>query len=137
MKPYTWKPEHTLEETKNGAYWERNMLALMYAALANGVAVKHHAEQVVEHGPPCGWYRHPREADDPLDDVERYWEDERFDFYGWSRVISLEYGRFTFHVPDDFDLGNLPQIFPNWDGHSTDEKWIRAMGKCGIVPTPE
>ncbi|WP_378114999.1 hypothetical protein [Cohnella sp. GCM10012308] len=119
MKPFVWKEGMSAEETKNGAYWERNMLVLMYAALSNGIARKHHIGQVDEHGLPCGWYRH---QPDP-------WP-------GWERVVSLEYGRFTFHVPDDFDLGNLLEIAPNWDGHKTAEKWVRAMSKVGIDVEP-
>jgi len=64
---------------------------------------------------PSGWYYHGGEG-----------------FEGWSRVISLFDGSATFHVPDDFDLGNLQQIEPNWDGHTTEEKWERVMKLCGV-----
>jgi hypothetical protein len=112
MKPYVWSPEHTAEEAKNGAYWERNMLALMLANVLNEWAI---GQETI-----CGWYKH---------------EGEGFD--GWSRVISLYNGRYTFHVPDDFDLGSiLPEIAPNWDGHTTDQKWIRAMDYCGCCEFP-
>ena len=37
-----------------------------------------------------------------------------------------------FHIPDDFDLGNLPQIDDDWDGHTTKEKWERMKKACGI-----
>lgn len=50
----------------------------------------------------CGWYR--PEPDE------------------W-RVISMFDGAMTFHVPDDFDMLGLPEIVPNWDGHSTEQKW--------------
>jgi len=108
MKPYVWSPNQTLDEQKNGAYWERNMLALMLATVLITTA---------PNGSPAevnGWYRH---------------EGDGFD--GWSRIISLWNGRYTFHVPDDFDLGILPEITPNWDGHSTSEKRNRVMDLCG------
>lgn len=108
MKPFVWKPEMTDEETKNGAYWERNMLVLHIATLANE-SWKDEPKRI-----DCGWYKH---------------EGEGFD--GWSRVISLYNGQMTFHVPDDFDMGNLREIEPNWDGHSTEEKWLRVMEWAG------
>ncbi len=58
-------------------------------------------------------------------DIENNWE-------GWKRVLSLDAGKITFHIPDDFDVGNLPEIKPNWDGHSTFDKWERVMKKKGI-----
>jgi hypothetical protein len=103
MKPYVYEEGMSLEEQKNGAYWERNMLALLIAKAAPKDA-------------NCGWYTHGE------------WE-------GWSRVISLYDGAVTFHVPDDFDLGDLPKIEPNWDGHSTQEKWETIMVDCGITPS--
>lgn len=42
-------------------------------------------------------------------------------------MLSLEDGKITFHVPDSFDIGNLPKIEPNWDGHTTEEKWRRIL----------
>lgn len=98
MPLYVWSPEQSIEEQKDGAYWERNMLALMLA-------------HVMPNG---GWY----------------YGEPRYD--GWSRVISIASGTFTFHVPDAFDLGTLPQIAPNWDGHTTEAKWNHAMLMCGI-----
>jgi hypothetical protein len=86
-------------EAKDLAYWERNMLALRYAD---------------------GWYFDDIEDNTYLADgypVARY--------EGWRRVLSLDGGKMTFHVPDDFDVGNLPQISRNWDGHTTEEKWRR------------
>lgn len=115
MKPFVWNPEMSVEETKNGAYWERNMLALTLAHSLNGWA-----ELAYNGEPPkssiSGWYVHGEYA-------------------GWSRVISIMGGRWTFHVPDDFDLGTLNQIEPNWDGHTTEEKWIDIMKDCGVTPT--
>lgn len=108
MKIKTWHPEMSVEETKDLAYWERNMLALRYAD---------------------GWYN---------DDIEKSQMEyldglvievdppQRFPRYsGWRRVLSLGCGKCSFHIPDDFDVGNLPAIKPNWDGHTTEEKWAR------------
>lgn len=94
MKIYEWNDKLSLEEQKNGAYWERNMLALYYAD---------------------GWYY----------DTKNNWE-------GWKRVLSLGKGYFTFHIPDDFDVGILPEIKPNWDGHTTKQKWQRIMNALEI-----
>lgn len=107
MKPLSWNAEMTLEDQKDLAYWERNMMALMFANYAR------HAQSKMVHG----WYKHQGDG-----------------FDGWSRVISLCDGKMTFHVPDDFDLGDLPEIPPNWDGHTTEEKWARVMLACGITP---
>jgi len=108
MKPYVWQDGISSEEAKNGAYWERNMLALMLAKLTNEKMT------VWENSYRSGWYYHGE------------WD-------GWSRVISINRGQITFHVPDDFDLGNLPQITPNWDGHTTEEKWRRVAEICGVI----
>ena len=35
-----------------------------------------------------------------------------------------------------FDVGNLPKIEPNWDGHTTREKWTRVAEGAGIEVTP-
>lgn len=108
---------HYLRETKDGAYWERNMLALFLANYMNSV----YAQNYRITNPtgeiknwPCGWYRHEGEG-----------------FEDWSKVISIANGKFTFHVPNDFDLGELPEIKPNWDGHTTEEKWKNIMKICG------
>lgn len=94
MKGYEYKDGMTAEDCKNGAYWERNMLALEFAD---------------------GWYY----------DRDNNWE-------GWHRVLSLKNGSICFHIPDDFEVGNLPEIKPNWDGHSTKEKWNRVAENKGI-----
>lgn len=115
------------KEEKDGAYFERNMLALYTGMYANK-AWKEFNEYLVGTGkepselksvPPCGWYN---DTDNNCD--------------GWKRVISLFDGKITFQVPDDFDTGNLPQIEPNWDGHSTEEKWWRMMTQCGCKSEP-
>mgnify|MGYP003475095778 CR=1 FL=1 len=85
MEIKVWHEGMSDAESKDLAYWERNMLALAYAD---------------------GWYN---------DDVSS--------FTGWRRVLSLSNGKITFHIPDNFDVGNLQQIEPNWDGHTTKEKW--------------
>ena len=51
---------------------------------------------------------------------------------GWLRVLSLDGGKMCFHIPDDFPVGNLPEIQPNWDGHTTEEKWQRVLDMRGI-----
>lgn len=104
----------SVEETKDLAYWERNMLALRYAD---------------------GWYR------DMIDAPDANYYDGFADsivprYQGWTRVLSLEGGRITFHIPDSFDVGNLPLIAPNWDGHTTPEKWRRVMSDRNIEETP-
>jgi hypothetical protein len=97
MEIKTWRPEMTDEETKDLAYWERNVLALRYAE---------------------GWYN----------DLEN-------NYHGWKRVLSLEGGTITFHIPDSFNVGDLPEIQPNWDGHTTAKKWQRILALRGISPT--
>lgn len=88
MKIKVWSKELSDKETSDIAYWERNMLALIYAD---------------------GWYY-----------------DNGGGFEGWRRVLSLKDGKMTFHIPDDFDVGNLRQMVANWDGHTTHEKWARV-----------
>ena len=97
MEIKTWREGMSDKETSQIAYWERNMLALLFAD---------------------GWYF----------DSENNWD-------GWKRVLSLKEGKVTFHIPDDFDVGNLRQILPNWDGHTTEAKWKRVMAFRGIEAT--
>jgi hypothetical protein len=106
MDIYVYKEGMTEKEQKDGAYFERNMLALLLAKLLDdfgGASWK------------SGWYY----------DTENNWD-------GWKRVISIANGSFCFHIPDDFNIGKLPEIEPNWDGHTTEEKWKNIMGLCGI-----
>jgi hypothetical protein len=63
-----------------------------------------------------GWYY----------DKDNNWE-------GWKRVLSLDTGKITFHIPDYFPVGELPEITPNWDGHSTSEKWRRIFEEKRII----
>lgn len=117
MKPYVYQEGMSVEEQKDGAYWERNLLALAYANRVNRLFRAYmHIQHIETFNLPCGWYV----------DTDNNWD-------GWKRVISLDNGRVTFHVPDAFDLGDLPEIQPNWDGHSTEQKWIRVMRDCGIA----
>lgn len=95
LKIKTWNKEMSLEETKDLAYWERNVLALKYA--------------------------------------DGYYEDRQNNYPGWLRVLSLDGGRITFHIPDEFEVGSLRKIEPNWDGHTTEEKWKRILSERGIT----
>ena len=62
-----------------------------------------------------GWYY----------DTDNNWD-------GWKRVLSLDGGKLTFHIPDDFPIGNLLAIDPNWDGQPTEIKWSRVEEYRGI-----
>lgn len=98
----------TDKETADFAYWERNVLALRYAE---------------------GWYN---------DDVILFGYEPNNGkktprYAGWRRVLSLDGGKITFHIPDDFNVGTLPQIVPNWDGHTTSEKWQRILAERGAL----
>ncbi len=113
MKIKTRTPDMSAHDAADLAYWERNVLALKYAD---------------------GWYN---------DDVETTEIDGGMiqsdswgpRYPGWRRVLSLEGGKITFHVPNDFDVGTLPQIAPNWDGHTTWEKWERILTAKGVETT--
>ncbi len=103
MQIKTWTPGMSDKETADLAYWERNVLALHYAdGWYNDDIIERHRDTKAEigRGP-----RYPR----------------------WRRVLSLERGSITFHIPDDFDVGLLPEVAPNWDGHTTEEKWRRIL----------
>lgn len=100
----------------SGAYWERNMLALLMARYLNKYSpiqesdIKDSTEKV-----NSGWYY----------DTENNWD-------GFKRVLSLDNGQFCFHIPDSFDVGDLPQIENNWDGHTTEEKWLKVEEICNV-----
>lgn len=94
IKIKTWHKDMTTEESKDLAYWERNVLALRYA--------------------------------------DGFYYDRENNYPGWLRVLSLEHGTITFHIPDDFHIGTLPEIQPNWDGHTTEEKWRCILRDRGI-----
>ena len=57
------------------------------------------------------------------------------DWPGWQRVLTLDGGRMCFHIPDSFDVGNLPHVSPNWDGHTTEKKWRRVAQMRGVEGT--
>lgn len=90
------------------AYWERNMLALYFAE---------------------GWYNDDLDFTPVPGDGDPY-RGPRYP--GWRRVLSLAHGKITFHIPDEFDIGNLLEIRCNWDGHTTAEKWQRIADMRGI-----
>ena len=64
--------------------------------------------------------------------ADGYYEDTENNYPGWLRVLSLEGGKITFHIPDDFNVGNLPKIAKAWNGHSTEEKWKYILFQRGI-----
>lgn len=105
MSIKVWEPGMSDKETAVIAYYERNMLALMMAE---------------------GWYNDYIQTGEIEPHTNEPYVKPRY--AGWRRVLSLYGGAFTFHVPDDFDVMNLPQIRCNWDGHSTQEKWTRVKG---------
>lgn len=74
----------------------------LYAARLGGILGLH-----------CGWYNH-------------------FGYKGWERVISIADGYISFHVPDNFDLGDLNEIEPNWNGGTSEEKFQRLALLLGI-----
>lgn len=65
--------------------------------------------------------------------ADGFYKDTENNFQGWLRVLSLEGGKITFHVPDNFDVGNLSEIPKAWDGHTTVEKWKRILAERGIL----
>lgn len=64
--------------------------------------------------------------------AEGWYADTENSYPGWSRVLSLNGGSITFHIPDDFYIGKLPEIKPNWDGHTTKDKWSRMIAKTDL-----
>lgn len=117
MEIKTWKLGMSDKETADIAYWERNMLALYLAD---------------------GWYNDFVETPSP-DGVGSLWVSR---YEGWRRVLSCFGGAACFHIPDDFDVMNLPHIERNWDGHTTEEKWNRLLdviqnkwqGRANVTP---
>ncbi len=113
----TWNRDMSDKETADLAYWERNVLALHFAE---------------------GWYNDdvtvPASDPDgePVNGVFFGETIQRPRFDGWRRVLTLRNGKITFHIPDDFDVGNLPEVEPNWDGHTTEEKWARILKAKGV-----
>lgn len=64
--------------------------------------------------------------------ADGWYRDYQNNYPGWLRVLSIENGKITFHIPDDFPVGDLPEIERNWDGHSTEEKWRRILEERGV-----
>lgn len=103
MKIYEYNENMTEKEQKDVGYWERNMLVMFLANVLNYHCLSKNNQ--------CGWYF----------DTDNNWD-------GWKRVISLCNGKYCFHIPDDLEIiGDIPQIEPNWDGHTTEEKWKRVI----------
>jgi hypothetical protein len=121
MKIKVWNASMSVEETKDLAYWERNMLALVAAD---------------------GWYNDDILFDPKVDfcpddcaALEKagiVLKTYKPRYHGWRRVLSISSGKITFHVPDDFDVGDLGQIDRNWDGHTTEEKWKYVASLAGV-----
>lgn len=65
--------------------------------------------------------------------ADGWYADHQSNYKGWLRVLSLDGGAITFHIPDEFDVGDLKEIEPNWDGHTTEEKWRRILEARGVV----
>lgn len=65
--------------------------------------------------------------------ADGWYYDRDNNWAGWSRILSLDNGKMCFHIPDDFPVGNLPEIEPNWDGHTTEDKWRRVLIGRGIL----
>lgn len=107
-----WNEDLTKEEELDLAYAERNMLALVITKIYSELSMFSGAGY--DSPMSAGWYY----------DTENDWD-------GWKRVLSFEGGKMTFHIPDDFDIGDIPEIKPNWDGHTTKEKWDYAKKICG------
>lgn len=127
MKVKAWSPEMSDKETAELAYWERNMLALLFADgwYYDDVTFLpdcEHEGGYVEIGTNALVCRECDEAE----------EQHRPRYQGWRRVLTLDEGTITFHIPDDFDVGTLPMVERNWDGHTTEEKWLRVAQRCGI-----
>jgi len=117
MKPISWNKDMDLQETSNLAYWERNMIALLFATTVNAfVELLEESDFDLENEEEfkCGWYY-----------------DEENNWAGWKRVISLYGGKVNFHIPDNFDLGALPEIDVAYNGHTTEQKWASVMQLAG------
>lgn len=110
----TWTEKTTDKEAKDGAYAERNMLACLLVKMSNMYARLAYGGHIPK-GHESGWYAQ---------------QGDEYD--GWSRVISLDGGAITFHVPDSFDIGDMPEIKPNWDGHTTEQKWAHVNRLCNM-----
>ena len=50
---------------------------------------------------------------------------------GYTRVLSLNGGEVTIRIPDDLDVGNLPELLPNKQ-YNDDEMWARVKKDLGL-----
>jgi hypothetical protein len=64
--------------------------------------------------------------------ADGFYYDTDNDWPGWKRVLSLDDGTMCFHIPDEFPIGDLKEIKPNWDGHTTVDKWERVLALRGV-----
>lgn len=64
--------------------------------------------------------------------ADGWYDDDVSGYDGWRRVLSLDGGKITFHIPDDFNVGDLKEIEPNWNGHTTPQKWQYIAKTRGI-----
>ena len=65
MKIETWHEGMSLEDTKNLAYWERNVLALLLANLENETCLANDMDIT------CGWYY----------DTDNNWDNRQCGYY--------------------------------------------------------
>ncbi|MFX1499445.1 MAG: hypothetical protein ACFFDH_00620 [Promethearchaeota archaeon] len=102
---YIYHEGETKARSLKGALWERNIL-IQYLAW--------HFNQI-EPFIISGWYK-----------------DKNFP-EGFQRCLSLLDGKYCFIIPDELPIGkNIPEIEPNWDGHTTAEKWENIKRIVGI-----
>lgn len=113
MKIKTWHEGMSDKETADLAYWERNMLALYLAD---------------------GWYYDDVETE-VIHGIASKLISPRYE--GWRRVLSCFEGAACFHIPDDFNVLNLPEIERNWDGHTTEQKWLQLSDVIKMGNTRE
>ncbi len=64
--------------------------------------------------------------------AEGWYFDTDNNWDGWKRVLSMDGGLLTFHIPDDFPVGDLREIKANWSGNTTLEKWERILVSAGV-----
>lgn len=117
MQGYIYNAKAPAKDKVKAVYWERNMLALQYAMRVNMILQAFFAAMRVTfpEGCLCGWY---------------YDDDNKVK--GYSRVISLDAGELTFRIPDDFDIGNLPEIKKNSSNYAAKEMWNEVAKLASI-----
>lgn len=97
--------------------WERNMMALQYALRVNSILSGMFAAMHVPCPKEClcGWY-----------DAGECGTDH------FSRILSLDGGEITFLIPDDFNVGNLPEIEPNGQNRTDFDQWNQIAENAGF-----